>query len=188
MGGERQRAEGALLSLPTANVCSWMSAGERHWMMAYIKIKLLPLLDQKEAWRGNCALYTWSFIINCILETQSSKDTLHSHGPQALHLAGYTNRDVDYLVFRGRNVIFFNVCKCNVIVWYYGRLLVTAIITHVFHIAPAKVIGKFPNDFNRSRFTNQTHFFLEGNKNILQGSATENDCSRQAKITVNVQK
>lgn len=137
MCGERQRAEGALLSLPTANVCSWMSTGERHWLMVYIKIKLLPLLEQKEERRGNCALYTWSFIISCILETQSSKDTLHSRGPRVLNLAGYTNCEVDYLVFRGRNVIFFNVWKCNVIVWDYGRLLVTAIITCGFHIALA---------------------------------------------------
>lgn len=47
MGGERE-AEGALFSLPTASVCSQTNTGERHWLMVYIKIKLLPLLEQKE--------------------------------------------------------------------------------------------------------------------------------------------
>lgn len=56
------------------------------------------------------------FYYDCILETQSSKNTLHTHGPQVLNLPGYTNCEVDYLVFRGTNVIFFNVCKHNEIV------------------------------------------------------------------------
>lgn len=73
--------------------------------MVYIKIQeLLPLMVQKEVWRWNPALYAWSFII---LETQSSKDTLHTHDPRVLNLAGFTNSEVDYPVFRGTNVIFF---------------------------------------------------------------------------------
>lgn len=49
MDRERQRVEGVLLSLPTANVCSRMTTGERDWLMVYIKIESPPLLEQKKA-------------------------------------------------------------------------------------------------------------------------------------------
>lgn len=158
---------GAVLSVPAAREHSCMKVGERHRLRVPIKIKLLPLLEEKKKWGGDCGLYTCYLIISCILETQSNTDTLHSHSPQVLKLlAGSANCEVHNLVFRGKNVIILNVCKCNVIVWYYGTLLVTAIITHGFYLAPTQVVGKFPNDFNWSKYASQSHFFPEGNENI----------------------
>lgn len=84
--------------------------------MVYITIQVATLHGAKGSVKRESCLICMVFHYNCILGTQSSKDTLHRHGLQVLNLAGYTNSEVDYLVFRGTNVMFFNVCKCNAIV------------------------------------------------------------------------
>lgn len=80
----RQRATGAVLRVPAAKEHSFMNMGEKHGLGVHIKIKFLPLLEQKKQWGGNCGLYTYYLIISCVLETQSSPDTLHSHSPPVL--------------------------------------------------------------------------------------------------------
>lgn len=74
MGRARQRAMGAVLSVPAAREHSCMNEGERQGLGVPIKIKL----EQKKEGGGDCGSYTYYLIISCILETQSSPDTLHS--------------------------------------------------------------------------------------------------------------
>lgn len=66
---------------------------------------------------------------------------------------------------------------------YYGRLLITAIMSHGFHIASTEVTGKFPNDFKRNRFADQTHFFLWKQKclKVLWPYKTINDHHKHQK-------
>lgn len=75
MGRARQRATGAVLSVPAAREQSCMNMGERHRLGVHVKIKLLPLLEQKKEWGENCGFYTYYLIVSHILETQSSPDT-----------------------------------------------------------------------------------------------------------------